>query len=289
MSHQPFHAPGTIRVECLYSLYYFEFACGYVFAGEQHDFWEMVYIDRGEAEIGAGADRHRLTQGEAFFHQPNEFHTIWANAAQGTNIFVISFGCHSPAMQRFIGRRETLTDHQRRLISRIIRQGQRAFGPVMDKRPENRLILAPDAPVESAQLIEVYLTQLLLELIPQHEETPPLRLRVTEEDFGPVAERITQMMLAAPDGSLRFEDVCRETGLSATVLKSRFKRFTGTTVMAYYQRLRLEESRRMLRQGGRNISQVAQALGYSSPQAFARQFRRVMGLSPLDYLKMVKT
>ena len=56
MSHQPFHAPGTIRVECLYSLYYFEFACGYVFAGEQHDFWEMVYIDRGEAEIGATVD-----------------------------------------------------------------------------------------------------------------------------------------------------------------------------------------------------------------------------------------
>ena len=57
--------------------------------------------------------------------------------------------------------------------------------------------------------------------------------------------------------------------------------------MAYYQRLRIQESRRLLRQGRMSVSRVAAELGYSSPQAFSRQFKRVTGVCPTEYLTMV--
>lgn len=287
--HKPFFIPRCLEIDCLYTLYYFEFACGYIFPGEQHDFWEMVYIDRGEADIGAGDRVHRLRQGQVIFHQPGEFHSIWASAAQGTNIFVLTFESHSPAMDAFRGRLCTLTEGQRKLIAHMIREGQRAFGPVLDTRPGG-LKLVEGAPQESAQLVELALVQLLLELRTAQADAPrPAAVLLTDEAFGAALEEITALMRRQLDGSLRFEDVCRAAGLSASVLKERFKRCTGSTVMAYYQRLRLEESRRMLRQGRRNIGQVAAALGYSSQQAFTRQFKRVMGVSPMAYLKMVKS
>ena len=60
MNYEPLKIERPLRVGRLYSLHYFQFAAGYIFPGESHDFWEMVYIDRGEADIGAGEEIVRL-------------------------------------------------------------------------------------------------------------------------------------------------------------------------------------------------------------------------------------
>ena len=91
-----------------------------------------------------------------------------------------------------------------------------------------------------------------------------------------------------PDGSLTFEALCRHSGLCATALKSAFRRVNGMGVMEYYRRLRLEEARRLLREGRYNVTQTAEKLGYSSVNAFSRQFRALLGVTPTGYLKSVR-
>ena len=282
---------NEIHIGGLYSLHYFQFASGYVFGGEKHDFWEIAYIDQGEAEIGAGRDVFQLYQGQLIFHKPNEFHTIWANYTKGTNIFVISFACSSPAMREFQGKQYTLLSPQRRLISRMITEGQRVFGPVLDISDQERLSALPTAPRGGVQMIVLYLTQLLIDLLRtrQPSATCSVSPRLTgEEDFAVYFERARALMETKLDGTLRFAQVCREAGLSATVFKERFRRYTGITVMDFYRRLRIDEARRQLRGGTKNIAQVADALGYSSAAAFSRQFKRVMQLTPSEYLCSVR-
>lgn len=281
----------TIRISGLYSLHYFQFASGYVFSGEKHDFWEMVYIDQGEAEIGAGREVRQLNQGQVIFHRPNEFHTVWANYKKGAGIFVISFACQSPAIRAFRGLQCTLPPAQRALLARLIAEGQRVFGPVLDLADQKQLRPLPTAPAGGVQMIALVLTQLLLELLRDVRPAPlnASRPRVTgEQDFAPVFERTREMMCAAPDGTLRFAQVCREAGLSATVFKERFRRYTGVAVMDYYRRLRIEEARRRLRAGDKNIAQIADELGYSSAAAFSRQFKRIMRLTPSEYLRSIR-
>ena len=43
----------TIRIRNLITMYYFEHGKNFVFHGEKHDFWEMLYVDRGEVEVQA--------------------------------------------------------------------------------------------------------------------------------------------------------------------------------------------------------------------------------------------
>lgn len=285
---QPFYPPRLIEIDCLYSLHYFPFASGYLYPGERHPFWEMVYVDQGSAEIGADGRMHRLAQGQAIFHKPGEFHSIWANSGQGTNLFVISFGCAGPAMEAFEEKICLLDEKQRKLISRMVREGRRAFSHLLDAPLAEGLRPARDAPPGSCQMIVTLLTQLLLELLLPEEGGQAGRIALTDgAGFAPVMERVTAQMSAHLNGTLRFESICREAGMGATALKERFKQCTGLTVMAYYQRLRIQESRRLLRQGRMSVSRVAAELGYSSPQAFSRQFKRVTGVCPTEYLTMV--
>jgi len=288
--YQRLKPQNEISIRGLFSLHYFQFASGYVFSGERHNFWEMVYIDQGEAEIGAGREIHRLDQGQLIFHKPNEFHTIWANYGKGASIFVISFACASDAMREFRGRQYTLLSPQRHLLSRMIAEGQRVFGPVLDVSDQKRLTPLPNAPRGGIQMITLYLSQLLIDLLRTQEAVhTKIRPRVTEdEDFAPVLERTRDLMRAALDGTLRFEQVCRGVGLSATVFKERFKRYAGITVMEYYRRLRIEEARRLLRAGEKNVTQIADSLGYSSTAAFSRQFKQVMKQTPSEYLYTIQ-
>lgn len=113
-------------------------------------------------------------------------------------------------------------------------------------------------------------------------------LPIAEDGFATLLRRTRELMSASLDGSLRFTQVCRAVGLSATVFKERFHRHTGLTVMDYYRRLRIEEARRRLREGDCNIAQVADEMGYSSAAAFSRQFRQVMRITPSEYLRSVR-
>ena len=49
-----------IHIAGLYSFFYFEHDTNFYFPGEQHDFWEIVYVDSGEiypVTLSAAFDR----------------------------------------------------------------------------------------------------------------------------------------------------------------------------------------------------------------------------------------
>ena len=67
----------VINVTAFYTVHYFNYGRKFSFEGESHNFWELVYVDRGEATIVADDKQHILRQGEAYFHKPNQFHNIF--------------------------------------------------------------------------------------------------------------------------------------------------------------------------------------------------------------------
>ena len=108
------------HIEELFSLHYFEYMSTFSFPGESHDFWEFVFVDKGEVEIGAGPLTHTLRRGEIAFHYPGEFHWVKANGKIAPNLIVISFSCTDPAMEFFRGKILHLEETERRLLAGII-------------------------------------------------------------------------------------------------------------------------------------------------------------------------
>jgi len=289
----PLKLEQALSIRKLYSLHYFQFAAGYIFPGEKHNFWEIVYIDQGEADIGAGNNIYRLVQGMVIFHKPNEFHSIWADRGSGPNIVVISFDTPSPAMRYFQNKQFVLDGQQRRLLSRIIAEAQHSFGLVLDISEQTQLIPLDSAPFGSQQLIGMYLMQLLI-LIKRKQGAITLPYKVNgvrltqEQPAQDTIELITRLMRAAPDGSLTMEQLCKSSGMGLTALKECFRKYNHTGVMEHYRLIRLTEARRLLREGRLNITQIAETLGYSSVHYFSGQFKRIIGLSPSSYIESVR-
>jgi len=74
--------------------------------------------------------------------------------------------------------------------------------------------------------------------------------------------------------------IARRAGLSQRQLERLFKRYTGVTAVQYYLEVRLDRARGIVTQTNLSMLEVSVACGFSSPEYFARVYRRRFGLTP---------
>lgn len=75
-------------------------------------------------------------------------------------------------------------------------------------------------------------------------------------------------------------DIAQHVGLSEDHLTSCFRRELGTTPIAYLQRYRINQSKRLLKESGQSITEIASDVGFSDSGYFSRIFHRETGISP---------
>ena len=56
----------------------------------------------------------------------------------------------------------------------------------------------------------------------------------------------------------------------------------------YIRRVKLQESKRMIREGKWNFTEISEILQYSTVHHFSRQFKEKFGITPSEYAKSVK-
>jgi transcriptional regulator GlxA family with amidase domain len=66
-------------------------------------------------------------------------------------------------------------------------------------------------------------------------------------------------------------------------LERRFKKATSNTVNEYIQRVKIEAAKKNLEIGRSNVNEVMYSVGYSDNKAFRTTFKKITGLSPLEY------
>lgn len=66
-------------------------------------------------------------------------------------------------------------------------------------------------------------------------------------------------------------------------MERRFKKATSNTVVEYIQRVKIEAAKKNLESGRKNVNEVMYEVGYSDTKAFRTVFKKITGLSPIEY------
>jgi transcriptional regulator GlxA family with amidase domain len=82
---------------------------------------------------------------------------------------------------------------------------------------------------------------------------------------------------------ISFGELASQLAISRRNFDRRFIRATGNTPMEYLQRVKVEVAKRTLETGRKSIFEVMNEVGYSDDKAFREVFKKLTGLSPLDY------
>ncbi len=84
---------------------------------------------------------------------------------------------------------------------------------------------------------------------------------------------------------LSISQLAVKVGMSERKFKKTFKVFYGIPPFEYMQRLRMEQGKKLLKEGRFNITEIAYSLGYEHSCNFTTAFKRYTGVSPSFFKK----
>ncbi len=279
-----------INIKGFNSIYYFEFGKNFSHTPERHNFWEMVYVDKGSITAITNGVACTLEQGQVLFHEPNEIHSHISDNKVSNNMLVISFTTDDAAMQFFNKKCFTLDKTSKTLLSLFLQEAKNALGKIPDKYEDKRNLNFENSPLGSTQLLQCYLTELLIRLL-RNVDTFSEHIYSNEESrtiaSNSIIELVKEYMNNNIYSSLALKDLCEHFMLGKSQLSKIFKDTTGKSLMEYYNNLKITESKKLIREENYSISEISDMLGYSSIHIFSRAFKKAVGFSPTAYKKSI--
>lgn len=79
------------------------------------------------------------------------------------------------------------------------------------------------------------------------------------------------------------DELASMLALSRRNLERRFKKATANTVIEYIQRVKIEAAKMSLERSRENVNEVMYKVGYTDTKSFRNTFKRITGLSPVQY------
>ena len=272
-----------INLSKIVTVHYYEFDKNFVFTGERHNFWEMVYIDKGQVEIRRDEETLTLSQGEILFHRPNEFHSIRA-LNSSPNFFIVSFECNSPAMLYFERYKTVLDKTLKPFISSVIAESEKTYIIPKNDPLLKKLTKKENTAIGGEQLIKTYLEQLLILLIrniTKKGETSVFPNKESMENHLVISAK--NFIEEKSEETLRVDDLCLALGYSKSYLSKLFHEQTGETIAAYATRAKIKKAKQLIREGNLNFAQISDKLAVDNPQYFSRVCKRITGMSPTEF------
>jgi AraC family transcriptional regulator len=115
------------------------------------------------------------------------------------------------------------------------------------------------------------------------------QLSIAETVFSPQKLRkILAHIHANIRGSVGVEDLAKQAGISRAHFAEVFKNSTGSTPYDYLIQCRLVRAQELLSGGDLRISEVAEASGFYDQSHLSRHFRKILGLSPREYVARMR-
>lgn len=96
----------------------------------------------------------------------------------------------------------------------------------------------------------------------------------------PQVSRVLKLIHADPKRDWTVAALGKEAGISRSALAERFSTMVGESPMRYLAAWRMQLAKRLMREGGQSIAEIAAQVGYESEAAFNRAFRRLVGKPP---------
>ena len=137
----------------------------------------------------------------------------------------------------------------------------------------------------SGRDIAVYLAK-LMEIELERDSQSPFTIFKGQKDHEDEPIKKAQTYIETNFGEkISVDQLAGLFAISRRNFERRFKKATANTPVEYLQRVKIEAAKKSLESGKENINEVMYAVGYSDGKAFRTIFKKLTGLSPLEYRK----
>ncbi|MBQ8657616.1 MAG: AraC family transcriptional regulator [Clostridia bacterium] len=278
-----YHVKKTFSVKNLVTIESLVFSSDFSYPEEVHDFYEFAYVDSGAICCNTKAEKHLLSQGDFFLILPQEPHFYTAVNAQAASVFVACFQCKSE-FSEFIRGKNQLDKELKKIVADLLAESKAAFQFPFNKK----LVLLEKPRFGAQQIIENKIEELLVKLVRgKIDKTDDIRFVMNSVEFeNNLAGDILAMLKENVYDRIDLDYIAKKTFYSKTYINNIFKKNIGQSIMQYYTLLKMEEAKRLLKQGA-TVSAISDKLHFDSPNYFTKAFKKHTGTTPSQYKRKI--
>ena len=255
---------GNVRTPGLHSCAYCQQEKGFLFPGESHSLPELLYVHKGTLHCVIEGREILLQEGEMVVFGPNQWHMFYGDMDVEPAYLTLQFQPETADISGLLNRRFRLSEQRAFLPQEMIREqiSQDAF---------------------SHKMLWAQTCMLLVWLLRE----PKLPREKTNGEYA-IIRQAQQYVCNHLREKLSVSLVAEQIDMSASYLTALFHKHLDISPGEYIRRVKLQESKRMIREEKMTFTEIAAALEYSTVHHYSRQFKEKFGITPSEYAKSIQ-
>lgn len=250
-----------------------------------NSYWSLIYINEGSAIITIGGRSYIADRNTATFISPNQIHSIVPMNDSGfTYTHAVFFletiddrsfknfpvKCSPKEIER-LSNATTNFSQAYQLLEKLSKKETKS------QVAEANLVLYKTCLQCSYLSFENFLICFFDETAAPFQDSRKLIHHIN------IAASVEAYLSDHVRENISLEETALYFGYSVSSLQKIFKAITGESIIVYFNKLKLEEAKRLISQTNMNFSQISSYLGYSTSNYFSRIFKATVGLTPTEY------
>ena len=266
-----------VHIKSFVSAFEATYKGGFDFKGENHNFWEFVYVIDGIVSVTADDRVHTLKTGDIIFHKPMEFHKLKTISEKSATLLIMSFYLEGDSVNFFENAVFSIGADSQEKVEQII-TFLRKNKPKENKN--NYLYRMKNNPVliqETANYTELFLISLLNSDVKTKEVTTRSAM---------MYKKIINAMKENVENNITIDELADICGMSTSNLKKIYSMYSVFSIHKYFIKLKISRAIEML-EDGYNVTEISDKLSFNNQNYFSIVFKRETSMSPLNYRKKV--
>lgn len=272
---------NVIDIKELIVLEHLDFEGKYRDYVEAHDFWELCYVIKGSVQVLLDDVSITVNVHQLVLIPPNKKHSFLSQNGNESKAFVICFDSFSQVLLPISACVFEEDAVQCSCMEKIIEECATTF-----HTNDNGMLEVISSPVFGGQqALLMQLEYLLITLVRRiSEQKNPGIVFISDENFyADLGKMMLRFLRENIHRKLTLDDICSKFSYSKSFLCKIFKEQTGQTLMDCFNRLKIEEAKRLLTQTNQSVTDIAGSLGFREVKYFDAIFKKFTGATPVIY------
>lgn len=232
--------------------------------------YQLLYIHSGKAHFYFDGVEHILTKGHMVLYRPGQPQIYYYYGTDKPDVYFVHFAGHKTEE---ILKKYLIPEDSNMFFAGISPDFQRLFLQIILELQ----LLRPNYERFTETVLEHIFIMINRALYADD---------LLHGDVVNDIEKAMNYFIKNYDKPISIENYAKENMMSKNWFIHCFKNITKVTPMQYILSLRISAAKNFLENTEKNISQIANAVGYDNALYFSRLFRKHTGYSPSDYRKL---
>jgi AraC-like DNA-binding protein/mannose-6-phosphate isomerase-like protein (cupin superfamily) len=259
--------------------------CNRNYAIESHiqDYYEIIYVVSGKGCFFSDDKKYSVKRGDIYINFPQQKHKGEADKNDPFRYLYMGFMFNRHLYE------EDAYSHIKKMLHKV------EFPVIQDQLElQNSFMQALNEIYEASEYSEImiksYIQQILVKTYRNFCPNWECKYAPTQKLDG--NQKIIHDIITYIDSNImkisELTQISKSIGYSYSYLSHVFSEETGLTLQAYYVKKRIEKATELLNNSEFNITNISDILQYKSIHSFSKAFKKIMGVSPIQYQQLQK-